>query len=141
MVLIFISGLKCYEYGSVLGVFTEYLSVMEKNRVLAEYSLEDGTTVRVAVPEPLDSSAVEEVSILDETLYKADETIESALSKVTPIASAVMSRLKSGLTTPADEVEVTFGLDLSVESGVILSTVGGSVNFQVRLKWQKKTTD
>lgn len=114
---------------------------MEKDRVLAEFPLEDGTTVRVAVPEPLDSSAVEEVSVLDETLYKAEETIESAVSKVTPIASAVMSRLKAGLITPADEVEITFGLDLSVESGVILSTVGGSVNFQVRLKWQNKTTD
>lgn len=114
---------------------------MEKDRVLAEFSLEDGTEIRVAVPKPLDTSAVEEVSILDETLYKAEETIESALSKVTPIASAVMSRLKAGLATPADEVEVKFGLDLSVESGVIISSVGGSVNFEVTLKWQKKPTE
>lgn len=111
---------------------------MDKDRVLAEFCLEDGTSIRVEVPKPLDGSAVEEVSILDETLYKSKETIESALDKVTPVASAVMSRLKTGLTTPADEVEVKFGLDLSVESGVIISSVGGSVNFEVTLKWQKK---
>lgn len=108
---------------------------MDTDRVLAEFQLEDGTAVRVAVPRPLDSSAVEEVSVLDETLYKAEETIESALGKVTSIASAVMTRLKTGLTTPADEVEVKFGLDLSVESGVIISSVGGGVNFEVTLKW------
>jgi hypothetical protein len=114
---------------------------MDNERVLAEFPLEDGTTVRVEVPAPLDSSAVEEVSVLDETLYKADQTIESALDKVPKIASAVMSRLKTGLTTPADEVEVKFGLDLSVESGVIISSVGGGVNFEVTLKWQRKPAE
>lgn len=110
---------------------------MDTNRVLAEFPLEDGTTIRVAVPKPLDTSAVEEVSILDETLYKAGETIESAMGKVTTIASAVMSRLKAGLTTPANTVEVKFGFDLSVESGVILSSVGCNVNFEVTLTWEK----
>ena len=110
---------------------------MDNDKVLAEFSLEDGTAIRVKVPKPLDSSAVEEVSILDETLYKAEETIESALSKVTPIASAVMSSLRAGVITP-NEVEVKFGLDLSVESGVVISRVGGSVNFEVTLKWQSQ---
>lgn len=113
---------------------------MENDRVLAEFSLEDGTTVRVEVPQPLeiDSSAVQEVSIMDETLYKTEKTIESALVKVPKIATAVISSLKAGLTTPADEVEIKFGLDLSVESGVIISTVGGKVNFEVTLKWHGK---
>lgn len=111
---------------------------MKNDRVLAEFLLEDGTAVWVEVPQPLDEDAVEEVSVLDETLYKTEKTIESALGKIPSIASAVMSSLKAGLTTPADEVEVKFGLDLSVESGVILSTVGGSVNFEVTLKWQGK---
>jgi hypothetical protein len=43
-----------------------------------------------------------------------------------------------GLTTPADEVEVKFGLNLSVDSGVIFAAVGGEVNFEVTLKWQRK---
>ena len=105
---------------------------MNEDRVLAEFLLEDGTAVRVEVPRPLDSSAVEEVSILDETLYKSEQSIKSALGS---IATSVMSSLKAGA---ADEVEVKFGLDLSVESGVIISTVGGGVNFEVTLKWTGK---
>ncbi|WP_008319444.1 CU044_2847 family protein [Leptolyngbya sp. PCC 6406] len=108
---------------------------MNEDRVLAEFLLEDGTAVRVEVPKPLDSSAVEEVSILDETLYKSGQSIKSALNKAASIATSVMSSLKAGA---ADEVEVKFGLDLSVESGVIISTVGGKVNFEVTLKWTGK---
>jgi Trypsin-co-occurring domain 1 len=119
-------------------VFMGFPIAMDNDRVLAEFLLSDGSAVRVEVPKPIDTNAVEEVSILDEVLYKADQTIESALVKVPQIASAVMSSLKAGLTTPADEVEVKFGLDLSVESGVIISTVGGSVNFEVTLKWHGK---
>ena len=111
---------------------------MDQDRVQAEFLLEDGTAVRVAVPKPLDDSAVEEVSILDETLYKTEQSIQSALSKVPKIASDVMKSIKDGLTTPADEVEVKFGLDLSVESGVLISSVGGGVNFEITLKWTGK---
>ncbi|HEY9645059.1 MAG TPA: CU044_2847 family protein [Chroococcidiopsis sp.] len=111
---------------------------MSADRVLAEFLLEDGTAVRVEVPKPLDTSTVEEVSIFDETLYKSEQSIKSALSKATSIATSVMSSLKAGA---ADEVEVKFGLDLSVESGVIVSTVGGGVNFEVTLKWTNKGTN
>lgn len=105
---------------------------MSQDRALAEFFLEDGTAIRVEVPQPLDSAAVEEVSIFDNTLYKSEQSIKTALSKSADIATAVMSSLKAGA---ADEVEVKFGLNLSVESGVILSTVGGGVNFEVTLKW------
>jgi len=111
---------------------------MNQERVQAEFLLEDGTAIRVAVPKPLDDSAVEEVSILDETFYKTEQSIQTALGKVPKIASDALSSLKAGLTTPADEVEVKFGLDLSVESGVVISTVGGGVNFEVTLKWTGK---
>ena len=109
---------------------------MPNDQVFADFPLEDGTRVRVEVPRPIDDSAIAEASRLDDTLYEAQETIESALAKVTPIATAVMSRIKAGLTTPANEVEVKFGLNLSIESGVIISKVGGGVNFEVTLKWQ-----
>ena len=110
----------------------------KEKRSLAEFKLEDGeTTFLIEVPKPIDDSAIEEVSILDEQIYKAQETFEAALDRVKPVASAVISRLKTGLTTPADEVEVKFGLNLSADAGVIFSTVGGEVNFEVTLKWTK----
>ena len=108
---------------------------MSKNKVLADFALAEGEgSIRIEVPKPSDESGLEEVSIIDDIL-QAPETFEAALSKVQPVIDKVARRLKAGLTTPANEVEVKFGLNLSVESGVIISSVGGGVNFEVTLKW------
>lgn len=104
---------------------------------MAEFRLEDGTTFLVEVPKPINEDAVEEVSILDEAVLKANQTFESALDKVMPVASAAMEKLKIGLTTPADGIEVKFGLNLSADAGVIFSSVGSEVNLEVTLKWGK----
>ena len=106
-------------------------------KILAEFQLEDGTTFLVEVPKPINEDAVEEVSILDEPVLKAKQTFEEALDKVVPVASAAMERLKSGLTTPADGIEVKFGLNLSADAGMIFSSVGSEVSLEVTLKWGK----
>lgn len=111
------------------------------DRVLADFELGEGEGfIRIEVPRPRMSGddATEEVSIVDDVL-QAPETFDQALSKLQPVVEKVARRLKHGLTAPADEVEVKFGLKLSVESGVIISSVGGEVNFEVTLKWQNKS--
>jgi hypothetical protein len=73
---------------------------------LAQFKLDDGTTFLVEVDEP-SSSAVERVSIdSGEMVYRAKQTLEEALEQVKPVASAVITKLQSGLTTSADEVDV-----------------------------------
>ncbi len=74
-------------------------------------------------------------------VYQASETLEQALDSIKPVVSTVCSRMKSGLTTPADEVEVTFGLKLAAQAGVVFGSVSGDVTFQVKLKWAKETED
>jgi Trypsin-co-occurring domain 1 len=108
------------------------------DKALAQFTLEDGTLFLVEVDEP-DNSAIQRVSVVetDELVYKAKQTLEEALDKVTPVASRVISKLR-GLANPADGVEVTFGLKLSAEAGVIFSSVGSEVTFEVKLKWNKE---
>ena len=108
------------------------------DRALAQFEMEDGSTFLIQVPEPESDNALEPVAIDGQMIYQATQKFEAALDVVKPVASAVVSRLKDGLTTPADEVEVKFGLNLSVDSGVIFAAVGGEVNFEVTLKWQRK---
>lgn len=110
---------------------------MKNDKVLADFPFEGEGSIRIEVPQPVDESGIEEVSAIDDIL-QAPETFEAALSKLQPVVEKVANRIKDGLTAPADEVEVKFGLNLSVESGVIISTVGGGVNFEVTLKWQNK---
>ena len=105
------------------------------DKVLAEFRLESGETFLAEVPEPVSADAVEEVSVLDEPVLKARQTFEASLDQVMPVASAAMEKLRSGLTTPADGIEVKFGLNLSADAGVIFASVGGEVNLEVTLRW------
>jgi hypothetical protein len=113
---------------------------MEKE--LAQFKLEDGTAFLVEVDEiktVRGSSGVQRVATprTDQLVYEATQTLEEALDQVRPVIAVVASRLRSGLTTPADEVEVTFGLKLNAAVGVIFGSVGGEATFQVKLKWAK----
>lgn len=108
------------------------------SRILAEFYLEDGKTTFLAeVPEPINESAIEEVTILDEQFYRAKQSFEAALDQVVPVASVAMERFKSGLTTPADGLELKFGVNLSVDAGAFLASLGGEVTFEVTVKWGK----
>jgi len=108
---------------------------------IAQFQLEEDSdiTVLFAVPEPSDDSALEEVGLdAGQMVYKASQTLGQALDAVQPVTNAIFSRFKAGLTTPADEVEIKFGLTLSADAGAIFSSVGGDVNFEITLKWSKQ---
>lgn len=110
-------------------------------QAIAEFTLEDGTKAYFEVPKPDAGNAVENVA-LGEEVYKVAEgaagTFEQALDKVKPVANAVMTRLKSGLTTPASDIEVKFGFKLTADAGVLFSSVGGEASFEVTLKWKEQ---
>ena len=115
------------------------------NKELAQFKLsaDDGTTFLVEVNKPQSTgrgTGVERVSTdTNQMVYQASQTLEEALDKVQPVVSKVVSRMKSGLTTPANEVEVTFGLKLGAETGIVFGSVGGEVTFEVKLKWEKES--
>lgn len=109
---------------------------------IAQFTLEDGkTSVYVQVPKPSSGNSVGEVALGEEVYQVADGaagTFEKALDKVKPVADAVINRVVSGLTTPADEVEVKFGFKLTTDAGVLFCSVGGEATFEVTLKWKQE---
>ena len=112
------------------------------DKELAQFKLEDGTAFLVEVDESRTTrsgSGFQRVSVprTGQLVLEANQTLESALEQVKPVIGTVATRLRSGLTTPADEVEVTFGLKLNAAAGVVFSSVGGEVTFEVKLKWAK----
>ncbi|MEM9447311.1 MAG: CU044_2847 family protein [Cyanobacteria bacterium P01_E01_bin.6] len=110
---------------------------MEKE--LAQFKLNDGTAFLVEVDklQAIRGSSIERVAAVnsEQMVLQATQTLEQAIDLVRPVASTVLSRLQAGLTTPADEVEVSFGLKLSAQAGVVFGSVGGDVTFGVKLKW------
>lgn len=108
------------------------------NKAIAQFALEDGTKFLVEVEEP-ETVGVERVAIkTGQMVLQARQTFEEAIDAVKPVASVLITRLKYGLTTPADEVEVKFGLKLTAEAGAIFTSISGDVNFEVTLKWKEE---
>ena len=116
---------------------------MEKELAQFKLSDEDDMTFLVEVDTPQApsgrGSGVQRVAVpgTNQLAIEASQSLEAALNQVQPVVSKVVARMKSGLTTPADAVEVTFGLKLAAEAGVVFGSVGGEVTFEVTLKWGK----
>ena len=95
------------------------------DKEIAQFSLEDGTKFLVEVDEP-GGVAVERVAIdTGKMVLQAKKSFEEAIEIVKPVASVLISKMKEGLTTPASEVEIKFGLKLTAEAGAIIASVGG----------------
>lgn len=111
---------------------------MSKTKEIAQFTLEDGTPFFVEIEES-DSASVERVANPDigGQVVRVKQSFEDALDQVIPVASAALNRVRNGLTTPADEVELKFGVKLTAEASAIVASVGGEVNFEFTLKWQQ----
>ncbi len=104
---------------------------------LIEFPLEDGTIILVEVDEPEGAGRSERVARGGvKSLERASQSFETALDKMKPAASAVISKLR-GLTDSPDEIGVEFGLKFNAKSGVILASASVEANFKVALKWKK----
>ena len=109
---------------------------MSTNKELAQFEMEDGTTVLIEI-ETVNSPGVQRAALAHgQMVVKAKQTFEQALDKVIPAASVVMNRVRKGLTDPADEVEVKFGLKLTSEVGAVIASAGVEANFDITLKWK-----
>ncbi len=111
---------------------------MAQRKEIAQFLLEDGTPFLIEIEEAK-SNSLERISRvgIDEQIVQAKQSFEKALDQVAPVASAALNRIRRGLTTPADEVELKFGVKLTAEAGAIIASVGGEVNFEVTLKWKQ----
>ena len=68
---------------------------------------------------------------------KASQTFQSALDKIRPAASIIITKLRD-LTDPPDEIEVEFGLTLNAEAGAVVALAGAEANYTVTLTWKRE---
>jgi hypothetical protein len=107
--------------------------------VLIAVPLEDGRSIVVEAPEELSPAGVVRAARPGEVVKQAGETLENALDNtLVPVARAVMSRLDQ---IAPDGVEVTLGLTVSAEAGVVISKVAGEASFEVKLTWKRESSD
>jgi len=99
--------------------------------------LADGNSFCVAVDEP---EAEDTIDIgLKETVHWARQTFEASLDTVLPVSKILNDKLRHMSNQP-DEVEVGFGINLSLEAGAFIASASTEANFTVLLRWSKDTT-
>ena len=107
---------------------------------LVEFPLDDGGSILVQVDEPESGGTVR--AGREDTIEKAKETFEDALNRVLPAAKSVVEQLRSMGSKP-DEIEVSFGINLSTQAGAFIASATAAANFGVTVRWtgtSKETT-
>ena len=99
---------------------------------LVEFPLEEGGSIVVEIDEPETGGTVR--AGREDKIEKARETFEDALNKVLPATKTVVEKLRSMASKP-DEIEVTFGVNLSTMAGAFIASASAAANFGVTVHW------
>ncbi len=105
---------------------------------LVEFPLEEGGSILVQVDEPETGGTIR--AGRDDVIEKAKDTLEDALNRVLPAAKSVVEKLQSMPRKP-DEVEVTFGIQLSAQAGAFIASTGTDANFGITVRWTKPSKE
>ena len=107
---------------------------------LVEFPLEEGGSIVIQIDEPETGGTVR--AGREDKIEQARETFEDALNKVLPATKTVVEKLRSMASRP-DEIEVTFGVNLSTMAGAFIASASAQANFGVMVRWtgtHKETT-
>jgi hypothetical protein len=110
---------------------------------LVEFPSESGDPIFVEVEdyEPTGGGKIRRGLSPSGVVERAQTSFEDALEKAQPIASGLVSRLRSIADSP-DEVQVEFGLSLSANAGAVLvAGASAGANYKVTLKWTKTSEE
>jgi hypothetical protein len=107
-------------------------------RTITRIPLENGGSILVETEPAPSTGGLTRVSRPDGLVQEAKEKLETALAGIKPVAAAVMNTLKD-INSPS-EIEVEFGVKLSAEANVILSSTTMEGHFKITLTWKKAGT-
>ncbi len=104
---------------------------------LIEYRLDDGTSVVVEVEESDRERGLARASRRsDEVVIQSSKRFEEIGSVVEPVAVALLGKVRA-LDHPPDEVNVQFGVKLTVSAGAVIAATAAECNFQLSLTWSR----
>jgi len=95
---------------------------------LVEFPLEDDSSIVVELDEPETSGAVP--AGRGGIIARAKEALDDAFAKVLPVSKSVVEKLR-GMDDKPNEIEVTFGVNLSMTVGAFIASASSEANFGV----------
>ncbi|MBD2214687.1 hypothetical protein H6G27_33285 [Nostoc linckia FACHB-104] len=106
---------------------------------LVEFTLEDGTKFFVEVEKPAGQTSTPPKPVSREgglAVTPASKTFDKALDDIKPVLATVVSKLKD---ISPNETEVKFGVKLAANAGVVFTSLGSELNFEITVKWSKES--
>lgn len=103
---------------------------------LIEYDTADGNGIVIELDEP-EGEGMVRASRPGEIAEKARQTFEEAVARIKPATIAIISQLRD-MTVAPDEIDVEFGIKMSVKAGAIIASTDAEANFKVAMKWKRK---
>ena|SRR6185503_12749722 len=64
------------------------------------------------------------------------ESFEAAVQRVKPAVAAVFSSLKD-VATPANRIEVEFGIKIGIKTGVYIAAADAEGTFRIKMTWDR----
>ncbi|MEU2870150.1 CU044_2847 family protein [Streptomyces olivoreticuli] len=98
-----------------------------------------GETVKVAIEEQ-PSDGLVQVARPGQVVARATRSLGELLSGVRPVAENFVDTFR-GMARGPDEISIEFGLSLSAEADVVISSTSAQANFAVRLTWDRREPD
>ncbi len=105
---------------------------------LVAFPLEEGGNIVIEIDEPETGGTVR--AGREDKIEQARETFEEALNKVLPATKTVVEKLR-GMVSKPDEIEVTFGINLSTMAGAVIAAASAGANFGVTVRWAGKAEE
>jgi hypothetical protein len=103
---------------------------------LVEYPLEGGGSILIEAADTKPVSGITRAK-REGIPEKAIITFEEALDKIKPTAASIIGKFRD-LNDKPDEVSVEFGLKLTTNANIIVTSGGIEANFKVTLTWKKE---
>jgi hypothetical protein len=101
-------------------------------KTYVDFPLEQNETIRVEVSDtdPRATRGGAQAVVESATL-----AFEQALGKLKPMCAAILRQIRDAVEQP-EEIAVEFGVTLSAEAGVILTSTAGEANLKINVKWK-----
>ncbi|MFI5531311.1 CU044_2847 family protein [Kitasatospora sp. NPDC051853] len=90
----------------------------------------EGSALVVEVPD--DSPGIELVSRGDDGIAEAGQRLDAALASSRPTIESVLASLKN---LQPHGIEISFGIKLNAEAGVVVAKTAAEGHFDVKLTW------
>jgi hypothetical protein len=105
-------------------------------RYLIAVPLEDAAAVVMEIDEEAADSGVVRSARPGEVVATATMSLGDALEQLQPMAQTIIRKLRDLAERP-DEIEVEFGLKMTLAAGLVIAHSSAEANFKVILRWHQ----